>query len=169
MANKKNKDIDIKDQIWRLQENLRSIRMIAGWTTQELGDKIGVTKQTISNIENHKVKLTQTQYIAIRAVLDYEVRENPENTVLAQVIPILLDYKEDSKENEIKKAIETIAATASGGIKGEQLSTVSNALLSPIIGAGNMIGNAFGSVVDGVTGTLSWLAPTRHKKNKKKS
>ena len=30
-----------------------------------------------------------------------------------------------------------------------------------------MIGNAFGSVVEGVTGTLSWLAPTRHKKVKK--
>ena len=158
---------DIKEQIFRLQENLRSIRMIAGWTTEELGNKIGVTKQTISNIENHKVKLTQTQYIAIRAVLDYEVRENPKNVVLAQVIPILLDYEDDSKKDEIKEAVETIAATASGGIKGEQLSTVSNALLNPLIGAGNMIGSAFGSVVEGVKGTLSWLAPTRHKKVKK--
>ena len=77
-------------------------------------------------------------------------------------------YKYASYEkDEIKEAVETIAATASGGIKGEQLSTVSNALLNPLIGAGNMIGSAFGSVVEGVTGTLSWLAPTRYKKVKK--
>lgn len=161
------KKIDIKEQIWRLQENLRSIRMIAGWTTEELGNKIGVTKQTISNIENHKVKLTQTQYIAIRAVLEYEVKENPKNEVLAQVIPILLDYEDESKKEKIKEAVDTIAATASGGIKGEQLSAVSNALLNPLLGAGNFIGNALGGVVEGVAGTLNWLAPTRHKKVKK--
>lgn len=166
-----NKNVDIKEQIWRLQENLRSIRMIAGWTTEDLGNKIGVTKQTISNIENHKVKLTQTQYIAIRAVLEYEIKENPKNVVLAQVIPILLDYEDENKKDEIKEAVETIAATASGGIQGEQLLTVSNALLNPLIEAGNFIGNAFGLVggaVGGLVGTLNWLAPTRHKKEKGK-
>ena len=41
-------------QIRRLQQNLSSIRKIAGWTAEILGEKIGVTKQTISNIENNK-------------------------------------------------------------------------------------------------------------------
>ena len=44
-----------------LQDNLSSVRKIAGWTTEEFGDKIGVTKQTISNLENKKTAMTRTQ------------------------------------------------------------------------------------------------------------
>ena len=64
-------------QIKLLQQNLCSIRKIAGWTTQQLGEKIGLTKQTISNLENNKTPMTLTQYIAIRAVLDFEMQTNP--------------------------------------------------------------------------------------------
>ena len=42
-----------KNEIIKLQTHLLSIRKIAGWTAQELGQKIGVTKQTISNLENN--------------------------------------------------------------------------------------------------------------------
>ena len=33
-----------------LQNNLKTIRTILNWTLEELADKIGVTKQTISNL-----------------------------------------------------------------------------------------------------------------------
>ena len=66
-------------QINRLQENLSSIRKIAGWTAEVLGNKIGVTKQTISNLENNKTPMNFTQYIAIRSVLDAEIEQNKEN------------------------------------------------------------------------------------------
>ena len=46
-------DIRVR-QVERLQENLATLRKLAGWTAEELGDKIGVTKQTISNWENYK-------------------------------------------------------------------------------------------------------------------
>ena len=52
-----------------LQENLKLIRRSAGWTIEELANKIGVTKQTIINLEGLKSKMTKTTYIAIRAVL----------------------------------------------------------------------------------------------------
>lgn len=78
-------------QINRLQKNLSSIRKIAGWTAEVLGNKIGVTKQTISNLENKKTPMNFTQYIAIRSVLDAEIEQNKENKVLPQVIAILLD------------------------------------------------------------------------------
>ena len=42
-------------QINRLQKNLSSIRKIAGWTAEVLGNKIGVTKQTISNLDSTSV------------------------------------------------------------------------------------------------------------------
>ena len=78
-------------QINRLQKNLSSIRKIAGWTAEVLGNKIGVTKQTISNLENKKTPMNFTQYIAIRSVLDAEIEQNKENKVLPQVIAIVLD------------------------------------------------------------------------------
>ena len=68
--------------ITKLQNNLLLIRNVGGWTAEVFGDMIGVTKQTISNLENKKTEMTKTQYIAIRAVLDYEMEENPNSCLL---------------------------------------------------------------------------------------
>lgn len=123
-------------QIKKLQINLSSIRKIAGWTAATLGDKIGVTKQTISNLENQKTPMTFTQYIAIRAVLDAEVENNKENTVLPKVITILLDSDvelDDDTYEEIQKSVEQVAASAAGGVTGGALVSVFAALV-PIAG-----------------------------------
>lgn len=86
-------EVDIKreKQVDNLQSNLSAIRKVAGWTAEQLGDKIGVTKQTISNLENNRTKMTITQYIAIRSILDYEISNNQENIILPKVVEILLD------------------------------------------------------------------------------
>lgn len=124
-------------QINRLQENLSSIRKIAGWTAEVLGNKIGVTKQTISNLENNKTPMNFTQYIAIRSVLDAEIEQNKENKVLPQVIAILLDSDnelDDDEYEEIQKSVETVSAVASGGIKGAALLSALTALSPLVIG-----------------------------------
>ena len=132
--------MDMKEkQIRMLQENLRSIRKIAGLTAEKLGNKVGVTKQTISNIENGKTQMTLTQYIAIRAILDLEIASNTDNTVLQQVIDILVDKGaalEDEKYTEVRETVETLAASASTPKAGEQLEKMLKLLLSPpVIGA----------------------------------
>lgn len=58
------------EEIIRMQNNLLLIRRTVGWTAEEFGEKIGVTRQTINNIESGRNKLTKTQYIAMRSVLD---------------------------------------------------------------------------------------------------
>ena len=124
-------------QINRLQKNLSSIRKIAGWTAEVLGNKIGVTKQTISNLENKKTPMNFTQYIAIRSVLDAEIEQNKENKVLPQVIAILLDSDnelDDDEYEEIQKSVETVSAVASGGIKGAALLSALTALSPLVIG-----------------------------------
>ncbi len=124
-------------QINRLQENLSSIRKIAGWTAEVLGNKIGVTKQTISNLENNKTPMNFTQYIAIRSVLDAEIEQNKENKVLPQVIAILLDSDnelDNDEYEEIQKSVETVSAVASGGIKGAALLSALTALSPVVIG-----------------------------------
>lgn len=124
-------------QINRLQENLSSIRKIAGWTAKVLGNRIGVTKQTISNLENKKTPMNFTQYIAIRSVLDAEIEQNKENKVLPKVIEILLDSEDeldDEKYDEVQKSVETVSAVATSGIKGDALLIALRALSPLVIG-----------------------------------
>ena len=92
--------------IERLQDNLALIRKAGGWSAEEFGEMIGVTKQTISNLENKKTPLSKTQYIAIRAVLDYEIAERAkggDDTALASTVNICLNSEGLSSE-DIKKA-----------------------------------------------------------------
>ncbi len=119
-------------QLELLQENLQTIRKLAGWSIDDLGERIGVTKQTISNIENKRTTMTLTQYIAIRSVLDYEMQEHPENEVLSKSIALLLDEEENLNKDEyskIKESIETIAAATAGGAEKTALSNMFNAVV----------------------------------------
>lgn len=78
-------------QVVRLQENLASFRKIAGWTSEELGYMLGVSKQNISNLENANTTLSQAQYVAIRHFLDYQTVRDPANTTLPLMVYLLLD------------------------------------------------------------------------------
>lgn len=141
-----------QNDIKNLQVNLSSIRKIAGWTAQDLGRKIGVTKQTISNLENQKTEMTLTQYIAIRTVIDYEIENNKSNELLPQVVHILLDVPNEAISDEdrakINQAVTTLAAASVGGVGVAGLISVSAGLLGGITGLAG-IGVALG--------TTSWL------------
>lgn len=90
-------------EIEKLQNSLLLIRKAGGWSAEEFGDMIGVTKQTISNLENKKTKMTKTQYIAIRAVLDYEMADRPDDKALTSTVNLCLN-SDDLSDNEIKQA-----------------------------------------------------------------
>ena len=86
-------------EIQRMQDNLLLIRRAIGWTASEFGEQIGVTRQTINNIESGRNKLTKTQYIAMRSVIDAEIVKHPEET---EMVKILLDMLIDHPENYLK-------------------------------------------------------------------
>lgn len=114
-------------EIDRLQENLKLIRRTAGWTIEELANKIGVTKQTIINFENGKTKITKTTYIAIRAVLNTEMEDNPEECkMLYDILDIFVDHPEDYskelKEILISKANIITPATMTKDISRKDVS-----------------------------------------------
>lgn len=84
-----------------MQEHLLLIRRTVGWTAEEFGDRIGVTRQTINNIEFGRNKLTKTQYIAMRSVLDAEMAQNPDDTTMLKLIlDALVDHPENYAESE---------------------------------------------------------------------
>ena len=58
------------NEIERLQKYLLLVRRTVGWSAEEFGERIGVTRQTINNLEAGRNKLTKTQYIAMRSAMN---------------------------------------------------------------------------------------------------
>ena len=85
------------DEIARMQENLLLIRRTVGWTAEAFGERIGVTRQTINNIESGRSRLTKTQYIAMRSVLDAEMLQSPDEET--EMLRLLLDALVDHPGN----------------------------------------------------------------------
>lgn len=89
------------DEIQRMQENLLLIRRAVGWSAEEFGNRIGVTRQTINNIESGRNRLTKTQYIAMRSVLDAEIIKYPDETeMLRTILDVFVDYPEKYKQED---------------------------------------------------------------------
>ncbi len=80
------------EQLWisQFQENLGALRKVAGWTTQQLANELGVARQTISNLETARSPMTKLQYLALRTVFSAEIAECG-NRELAKIIKTLVD------------------------------------------------------------------------------
>lgn len=76
--------------IGQFQENLSVIRKVAGWTTQQLADELGVARQTVSNLETGRSPMTKLQYLALRTVFSAEIARRKDRD-LARIIKTLVD------------------------------------------------------------------------------
>ena len=95
------------EEIKRMQTNLLLIRRTVGWTAEQFGEAIGVTRQTINNIESGRNKLTKTQYIAMRSVLDAEMAQHPEDTaMLRTLLDVLVDHPDQYSERDLNELLE---------------------------------------------------------------
>ncbi|MFB6344255.1 MAG: helix-turn-helix transcriptional regulator [bacterium] len=57
----------------RVGEQLRELREAHGLTQQELGDRLDISRQGISELENGKSGLTLERLSKVLDVLDYEI------------------------------------------------------------------------------------------------
>lgn len=79
----------------RLQKHLSLLRNCAGWSATTLGEKLDVSRQMVSNLENGRNKMTQMQYLAICKVFDDEISSFPDDTMmLSDVRKVLVDEPE---------------------------------------------------------------------------
>ena len=94
----------------RLQSNLYTIRQLAGWSADDLGELLDLTKQTIYNLERGKPKMSLVQYLAIRTIIDDEIRRQPDNKALSSAVALLLDDEElsDKEYDELQLSLKTI-------------------------------------------------------------
>jgi transcriptional regulator with XRE-family HTH domain len=71
-----------KETLLEYQKNLKTFREFAGWTQAELGEKLGMSKANISNLETGKINMTVTYYYALRYLFEPIVREEVARCVL---------------------------------------------------------------------------------------
>ena len=133
----------------KLQKYLPLIRNAAGWTAEELGNKIGVTKQTISNLENQRTRMSKTQYLAIQMVISQKIATTPEDLTLANIMKLMMDTDE---EQPINYDAVPQAIAAAKQLDNETFTTISTTEKhNPVLGA------AVGSTVGGIAGAMAML------------
>lgn len=117
--------------VHRLRENLPSIRKIAGWSGGDLGDMLGLSRQSVSKLETGTSTVTVVQYIAIRHLLDAWIARHPENETLSRLVPLLLDDLRIWGEPYLKLRLvaQTIAATAADGVSRDAVGAFATVLL----------------------------------------
>lgn len=70
-----------------MQISLRQIRQVLNLGVQEFSDIVGLTRQSINNLETSKIKMSTVQFVAICAVVDHFVETQPE--LMKVIISIL--------------------------------------------------------------------------------
>ncbi len=158
------------EEITRMQDNLLLIRRTVGWTATDFGEKIGVTRQTINNIESGRNKLTKTQYIAMRSILDAEINRSPDDTEMLKILlDVLIDnpqnYSEETRSELVDKANLLSPGILVGTATRKKVSTEWMAVAGIILGAGMLSSTA---TVIGITAVGSWLKNIIDKNHKNK-
>ena len=161
-------------EIEELQNNLEMLRKLFGWTAEQLGDRLGITKQSVLNLEKGPdrggVKMSKIQYIAIRAIFEAEANsrkgEEQENllTVLNRVFNDNPEITSEQRENILNTAKVISSATVSGN-KDAAIKTMSAALLAFGAAAGAIAAPVAGGAI--MAGTLSAWVATMLKNTKK--
>ena len=154
-------EVSEMNEIERLQKYLLLVRRTVGWSAEEFGERIGVTRQTINNIEAGRNKLTKTQYIAMRSVLDAEIAAYPEETeILRLILDVLVDnpekYKEEDREKLLAQANMVTPSILAGATSRKD---VSKALIATAAGMGVFL-SALGPIAVTAAGTGTWIAKT---------
>lgn len=149
------------NEIERLQKHLLLVRRTVGWSAEEFGDRIGVTRQTINNLEAERNKLTKTQYIAMRSVLDAEIAAYPDETeMLRLILDVFVDnpdkYKEEDRERILNQANMVTPSILAGATSRKD---VSKSMMAFAATMGVVLG-AFGPLAVSAIGSSAWIAKT---------
>ena len=112
-----------QEEVQRFDTYFPLIRRTTGWSAEMLGERIGISRQAVNNIENKKYKLTKTLYIAMRYVLDEEIRTHKEETEMLKLVIDAFVDNPDKYSEEAKKSIYSKVNLLSQAIKPKSKST----------------------------------------------
>ncbi len=164
-------DMNPERKIPRMQASLSTLRKVAGWSAEELGNRLDLTRQSIVNLETGQTKMTKIQYIAFRSVFEEEAKEGG-NADLAKILVAMVDDDEttDEDRDEAKKSVDDAVNS-----KGRRTGSMAAALVATTaaIAALNLpIAFIGAAVATGVTvaktESSGWLSEIIHAKTQKK-
>lgn len=75
-----------QSDIKNMQSILRLLRQTLNISVTEFAEQLGVTRQTIYNIEKHKTTLTKTQYLAIFTIVEDAIKKQPDLRIVINAI-----------------------------------------------------------------------------------
>lgn len=71
----------------RIQANLKMVRQVLKLSVSEMSEMLGVSRQTVYNIESGKAKLTQAQS---EVIVEYIKTSCEKNSGLADILKVIL-------------------------------------------------------------------------------
>lgn len=124
----------IEDYIVRFEPHLLLTRRLIGWSAAAFGEKIGVSRQTINNLETGRSHLSKTEYLLIRRVLEDEFDPDAnEPSMLEILLEMLVDHPEEYSEAErqevLSKAQFAVRAVIAKPEERKELSATWKAIL----------------------------------------
>ena len=155
------------DEITRLQKYLALLRTTANWSVQEFAEILGVTRQTINNLERTKepIKMSKVQYLAIRSLFTHEIEQG--NKMLGQLLYCLVDHPEKMTDEDrllIAQQAKLLSSAVKGGSTKEEINsswsrTFSDETWAEILGvAVGVIGASLATIA------IDWLDVAMKKK-----
>lgn len=115
---------ETKETIENLRKNLSTLRIIAGWSAEQLASILDISRATIVTLENTENKLSVMQFYAIMYVLKEESRVNK---ILEKAMDILLER--DNVSEKMKQDLRDRAASVAKQVgRKSGTSTISKAV-----------------------------------------
>ena len=136
----------LQTRLDRLRQNLPTLRRAAGWSAQDLASMLGVSRQTIVNLENGAnlgepesaenkgAVMTPERYLAVRRLLDARIMDQQSDaaippasrSVLENLIIIFVDSDRfnDLDRNDLKREINEIVSKVGRRSGSETLGAV---------------------------------------------
>lgn len=85
-------------EINQFRKDIPLYRAVAGWTSEQLAERLGISRATLSKIETIDFHISVIQYYAILKVLEIEADSN--NGYLGYMLDLLIDENREHGEDE---------------------------------------------------------------------
>ena len=132
-------------EIRKFQRNMETLRKVADLSAKDLGEVIGVSKQTIRNMEASEpaAAINSDNYIKLRSAIEdvADQQERSGNHLLREAIEVLLNDQNEKGDEEEKKArdrIQFINKARKGGADGKETSSMMKYFF-PVLGSAALL------------------------------
>lgn len=105
---------ETEEKYVEFQKNVRALRIIAGWSREDMAESLGITTVTYTKIESGTSKMTKLYYLAINKLFDdYYYREFYDHTFGSVYHALIPGF--GSNTEELRRLIEISASRVNKG------------------------------------------------------